>query len=171
MKSVTKHYLGHQEFEIWRSVLLGMYSDADELLAALKSERCAISAEAMQIMKGQDFTFTRYKSVAKLVITSARQLGLEGRVCYGEIFVEGVIRGLRPCPTELAAQIRHQYKNQPEGELLRVISCSRLLDPYGRASIFTLSQHEGTSFLDVYIATPNTVIGIDDTYVWVHSPI
>jgi len=171
VKSAAKHYLGHQEFEIWRPVLLGMYSDVHELLAALKSKRCHISAPAMQIMTGQDFTLTRYKSVDKLVITSARQLGLEGRVCYGEIFVEGVIRGLLPCPTEFGAQLRHQYENQPENELLRIISCSRFLDPYGRARVFALSQYKKTPHLDVYTATPDSEIGLDDRYVWIHPHI
>lgn len=144
-----------------------MYSNVHELLRALKSRRCDISADAIQIITGRDFTIAHHKSISNLVIRSARQLGLEEPVCYGEMFVEGVIRGLRPCPTELGLQLRHQYQNQPKKEFLRVISNSRLLDPYGRTSIFTLSQLEGASFLNVYTATPDTQIGLDDTYVWV----
>lgn len=144
-----------------------MYSNVVELQSALESKWCDIDDDVVKIIQAQGSTLIRQKVVVKLVTTSARQLGLEGRVCYGEMFVEGVNRGLQPCPTELGLQLRHQYQNQPKKEFLRVISNSRLLDPYGRTSIFTLSQLEGIPFLNVYTATPNTQIGLDDPYVWI----
>lgn len=148
-----------------------MYSNVVELQSALESKWCDIDDDVVKIIQAQGSTLIRQKVVVKLVTTSARQLGLEGRVCYGEMFVEGVNRGLQPCPTELAAQLRHQYSDQPENELLRVISLDRLINSREGMRIFTLSQLGQIPQLDVYTATHDIPIGLDDIYVWVRPDI
>lgn len=175
MKDVATQHLDRQRasvrdksrFEIWRSIVLGMYHDANALLAALTSQHCEISPETEQIMRGKYFALTPEMTVLNLTTVSPRQLGFTRNAQYGNIFAQGTVQGLLACPIEMPAQLRRQYGNQPEGQILRVVSRSKIPDPQGRPRIFTLTQYAKTPYLALCTAGSDTCFGLDDLFVWI----
>lgn len=147
--------------------MLGMYHDADALLSALTSQHCEISLEAEQVMKERYFTLSPEMAETSLITVSARQLGFTKNAPYGNIFAQGTAQGLLACPVEVPAQLRRQYGNQPEGQLLRIVSRSKIPDPQGRPRIFTLTQYAKTPYLGLCIAGSETYFGLDDLFVWI----
>lgn len=154
-------------FKVWRPVLLGMYHSVDALILTLKSQYCGIDAETELTMRSKSFLLTTETVLFDLAIASPRQLGFTRHAPYGSIFAQGIAQGLLPCPIELPAQLRRQYLNQPEGEILRVVSRSKIPDARGRPHIFTLIQYAGARRLGLCVAGSETYFGLDDLFVWI----
>lgn len=155
------------KFEVWKTIKLGMYSDARALLSALHSSHCCIGDGAETVMKQNAFALTSKVMEVDLAKVSAKQLGFRGNVYYGNICNRGIEQGLQPWSMELGAQLRRQYKDQPEGEILRIVTTQRVTDRFGRPRIFSVFKHGGRSLLDVCGGWNNLCFDVDDLFVWV----
>ncbi len=152
--------------KVWMTITLGLYHNVDALLEALTSQDCCISHDAEWTMRQANFIVSSEISKVDLVLASARQLGLRRDSHYGNIFDCGIGRGLQPCSAEIAPQLRRQYVNQPEGEILRIVARERITDEKGRRKIFAMMQSEGRPYLDTCGGWTEICYRLDDIFVW-----
>lgn len=157
---------GRASLNVWMTIILGLYHNIDALLVALESLNCCISTDADWIMKQKNFLLTSEIRKVDLVLASARQLGLRTDSHYGNIIDCGIGRGLQPCSAELAPQLRRQYENQPEGEILHITAKERMTDEKDRRRIFAMIKFEGRTYLDTCGGRTDVCYRLDDIFVW-----
>ncbi len=100
---------------VWKTIELGTYRSDDALLAAIRKNG----------MEGwaPEFKVAKSKTTIALARVSGKQLGLnpDDSYTWDEILEKGKLLGLVPCPAEAGPQLRLQYPNQPEGEILAIM--------------------------------------------------
>lgn len=155
--------------EPWRQLLLGMYADMDALCAALTRQKCIISKATREVLESPTLELESEMSIITLVRVTARQMGIGVYDGYEKFHARCLAHGLIPCPIEVPAQLRRQYENQPEGELLFVVTNNRIPDSQGRSRFFAVAQYTKKSYLTLCITEPRTCFGLDDFFVWMMS--
>jgi hypothetical protein len=133
---------------IWKTIELGIYRNANVLRDALDSPHCRIEgvgikvagqarpvfpiynggaapychleALANEIIGRPAFALSRTKSELDLVVLSVFELGLKQGASIKDIYARAELLGFALCPPEVGPQLRLQYLDQPQGELLHI---------------------------------------------------
>ncbi len=160
-------------FPVWKTIELGTYHSVDDLWSTLKYQGYKLE-DWSKMIKRFSFVLEKVKTRIDLVKVTPAALGLtEETATLQEIYkcVRGY--GLKPCPMEVAPQLRLQYRNQPIGECLKVsienfgnfneeLYAFGIEHNYGRE--LRLDEYhiepDGTWFPDIsWIFTPSGVVG------------
>lgn len=158
------------DLAVWKTLKLIAYPNVNKVISTLRSSHCCTGFGASKIMGGRSFRLTTKEREVNLVKISARQLGFHKSVHYANIFVRGYDCGLRSCPVDLAAQLRIQYTDQPEGEILRIIVKDKITDFYGKPRIFAVMKHCDRKLLDICGGWTDLCFNPDDVFVFIKPP-
>jgi len=88
-----------------------------ELLAALQRSGIRLNQIAQELFAHRGFTTSEAQSVIETAEVSVGQLGHTRGATLAELFESAAKQGLSLCPLELAAHLRLQFVDQPEGYL------------------------------------------------------
>lgn len=159
---------------IWKAIELGApgFRTLDELCAALLAEGMQVPGEAREMLKKIEVVHAGILVVSPvhrridLFRVSGSDLGFTGRMPYSCICSRAEEFGLRGCPQDVGVQLRRQYKDQPPGECLQVVSDSIFLDS-GKEAIFAVAHNRnGLQLVDGYGFSK---IQWDPTVKWVFT--
>jgi len=118
-ESVVK--MVEQTFAIWKTIKLGTgLKTADDFRKALKQSGYKIGNWANDILGKPAFATSEREMEIDLVVVSVAELGFGEGARRGDIYERAISLGLELCPNEVGPQLRLQYKDQPNGEWLRI---------------------------------------------------
>lgn len=126
-------------FNVWKTIKLGNYKNADEFRKALKKNGFKTGDWANDILDKPAFTVAGAEEEIQLVNVSVADLGFKNGATYKGICAKAKELGLELCPNEVGPQLRLQYKDQPKGECLR-IAMKPITDSDGNLSIFNVGH-------------------------------
>lgn len=127
------------EWKIWRTIKLGNHKDADAFRKALEKAGCKISDWANDIMGKPAFTVVAKETEIDLMVASVAELGFKTGVKRDQIYRRAKGFGLEICPSEVGPQLRLQYKDQPNEEML-FIGMEPIVDSGGYPSMFRVER-------------------------------
>ena len=133
-------------FNVWKTIKLGNYKNADEFRKALKKNGFKIGDWANDILSKPAFTVAGASEEIQLVNVSVADLGFKNGATYKDICTKAKELGLELCPNEVGPQLRLQYKDQPKGEWLR-IAMEPIIDSGGHLGIFNIVHYDGDLWL------------------------
>lgn len=110
--------------EVWRGIPHGVYKNGAHFLTALRlvCQNCKVSPWAEEILESAAFRVEESMGMTALYRLTAADLGLTGEYTGADVILEAVAQGYRLVPDETAAQLRMLYQDQPEGDLVVVLS-------------------------------------------------
>lgn len=136
-------------FNVWKTIKLGNYKNADEFRKALKKNGFKTGDWANEILDKPAFTVAGAEEEIQLVNVSVADLGFKNGATYKGICAKAKELGLELCPNEVGPQLRLQYKDQPKGEYLR-IAMEPITDSDGILRIFYVGHGDGDLWLSGY---------------------
>ncbi len=146
---------------VWKTIPHGLYNSGNHMLTALEHFGYKVSPWAKEILSSPRFKVERGDGETILYRVTAEELGLTGIYTMSDIILATVRAGYRLVPKETAAQLRLLYRNQPEGQLITVVS-----SPMARAQgtyVFALgggsAQYPGKHLIAV-----NTMVALGGEY-------
>jgi hypothetical protein len=89
----------------------------DEILSALEKKGIQLNEIAQSLFAHRAFETADARSTMEIAEVSVRDLGLASGATLEQVFERAAKHGLALCPLELAAHLRLQFTNQPEGFL------------------------------------------------------
>jgi hypothetical protein len=104
------------EFMAPQAVRIGGMSKG-ELLAALQRSGIELNEIAQVLFAHEGFATSEEQSVVETAEVSVAELGHQRGATFAELLESADKRGLSPCPLELAAHLRLQFMDQPEGSV------------------------------------------------------
>ena len=155
--------------KIWKSIVIGTRSNVDILKSELLFADCFMGEGASAVMEQKAFKLTNEEMELDLVNTSVRELGLtKGRYYYSVICSVALEQGLWRSPApDIGPELRLQYMDQPEDEVLRIPTMAGVTDTFGRPRIWVVMKHFGMSYLDISSGYPDVHFGPDDRFIFV----
>lgn len=138
------------KFETFKKITIGGL-DKSELLKRCLETGVQFNAYAKTLFEHPLFAPPAETEVVKLVKTSLRELGLDERCSFEEFSARAFSHGLRLGPLYLAAFLRLEYLDQPEGPHLTIASAPPEPDenyPKG----FYIRRNDGVLWLRGYQA-------------------
>jgi hypothetical protein len=150
----------------------------DEILSALKERGILLNEIAQSLFAHQAFETADARSTMEIAEVSVRDLGLTSGATLEQVFERAAEHGLALCPLELAAHLRLQFSDQPEGFLGYPLSSNRA--PPGALTIgarpiasgdgapmgFYLRRIQGVLWLRGYRSPAEHVWDADDRFVF-----
>ena len=137
-----------QSFAIWKTIKLGTgLKTANDFRKALKQNGCKIGDWGDDILSKPAFTASETETEVNLVVVSVAELGFKEGATRKDIYERAISLGLELCPNEVGPQLRLQYKDQPNGEWLR-IAMEPISVSDGDLSIFHVGHDDGDLWLD-----------------------
>jgi hypothetical protein len=106
--------------QTWKTISLGTYANAPELLNALDHTSIHVGDVARQMLGRPDFAVTAQQTEAQLVVLSPADLGFRDRAPLDAIYARAHDLGYELCSREVAVQLRMQYRNQRVTEFLDI---------------------------------------------------
>lgn len=106
---------------IWRTITIGNYEDGYDLRDAVRKSYGHTRIDHMI----ERIEPSKTKRILNLVLVSGEDLGIEDGVCAQDMYNNGHVFGLSPCPREVGPELRLQYPDQPQDEQLDLV-----MDPY-----------------------------------------
>lgn len=106
----------------WKTIPHGLYGSGSQMLIALEAFGYKVSPWTRQILSADTFSTEEDPGNTDLYRVTPEELGLTGTYTAADVIVAAVKSGYRLVPDETAAQLRLLYANQPQGELVAVIS-------------------------------------------------
>ena len=131
-------------WKVWKTITLGTYQSITTLHNALEVQGNHVSPWANDILN--KILLYSKKTCVDLVIISVADLGFKEGATYKDILVCATNLGLKKCPAEVGPQLRLQYKNQLNGEWLR-IAMEPIIDSEGHPSIFGVGRSDSGLWL------------------------
>lgn len=129
------------EFKVWRTVRTGLYKNAEGARRTFKKAGYDINRITDGILERIDFSSV--ESDINLVVCSVAELVLGGcSATLNEIYWSAIGLGLLPCPAEAGLSLREQYRDQPTGETLIVIT-EPVVDFSGCRDVFYVENSGG----------------------------
>ena len=107
-------------FASWKTIQLGTFKNAIAMLGELGAAGCSLSEPAVEIIRSDDFTLAPGPTSIELVAIKVAELGFKFSATYGEICSKAAEAGLGLCPAEVGPQLRLQYPDQPQDQMLRI---------------------------------------------------
>ena len=98
------------------SITLGTHRTGAELLEALLEAECSVSRWSRQALENPDFPVVAEEITVDIVVVSMLEMGFaEGELAtVNTIYERAKQMGLETCPVETAAQLRLQFRDQPD---------------------------------------------------------
>jgi hypothetical protein len=115
-------------FEVFREISIGGLTK-EELIQRLVSKGIQFNKYANLLFQHQLFSPENKIERVKLVKVKHSDFGLYELFSYQEFVNRASADGLRPCPLYLAAFLRLEYLDQPEGPCLTIASTKPESDP------------------------------------------
>jgi hypothetical protein len=143
-KALSDALLPPQKFEIWRTIRIGGFRNADEVRKAIKNAGMNIGNYANDIL-GKILLATSETDV-NIVLLSVADLGFKDGAEYGKICSRAKELGLELCPAEVGSQLRLQYKDQPNGEWL-IVAMKPITDSDDDLILFFVGRYDGGLWL------------------------
>ncbi|MFA6552749.1 MAG: hypothetical protein WCT19_04615 [Candidatus Paceibacterota bacterium] len=147
-------------FPIYKSIKLGtgLYTPS-HFREALEIAGCKNSEWSTLTMDQNEFHILSQKLEIDLVNVSPEDLGLLPRgendpLRNRHIYEKGLELGLELCPAEVGPQLRLQYLDQPEGELLLIAMKPIYVCSRGRYRAFVVGKIANDNLLDCYNGHP-----------------
>ena len=142
-----------RDFAADLTITLGTYRSGADLLEALIEEKCSISLWSRQALGNPNFPVAAEKITVDIVVVSMLEMGFaEGELAtLDTIYDRAKQIGLEICPVEIAAQLRLQFRDQPDyatGERLGeffVASEPFVLTREGLPKIFSIVRDDNFS--------------------------
>ncbi len=142
-----------RDFAADLTITLGTYRTGADLLEALIEEKCSISLWSRQALGNPNFPVAAEKITVDIVVVSMLEMGFaEGELAtLDTIYDRAKQMGLETCPVEIAAQLRLQFRDQPDyatGERLGeffVASEPFVLTREGLPKIFSIVRDDNFS--------------------------
>jgi len=156
-------------FPVWRTIKLGTgLKTADDFRQALKLKQagCKISDWANNILGKPAFIATATEMEVDLVNVSVAELGFKEGATRKDIYDKAIKLGLELCPNEVGPQLRLQYRDQPEGERLR-IAMKPIADSDGDLTIFYVVHDDDGVWLHGSNGYPDDFWSGDNRFVFV----
>jgi len=128
------------EFQVWRTVTLGLHPTTDKLTQALKAKLIRMDEVVRKILS--NLSIESGVVDIDLVKVNGRALGITRWVTYEEVINRASMFGLEKCPAEVGAALRDQYSNQPQGEYLYIASGPINDSDYGEITFMIAKDEE-----------------------------
>ena len=128
---------GEKGFAADFTLTLGTHRSGADLLETLLAEKCRISVWSRQALENPDFPVATEERTLDIVVVSMLEMGFaKGElVPLGTIYDRAKQMGLETCPVEIAAQLRLQFRDQPDW-----ITGKRLGDFFVASEPFVLTR-------------------------------
>jgi len=107
-------------FKIWETIKVGTYKNADELYKAVLELTRHENEMMKSIFRIQGESIIDLEKEINLINVSVEELGFLNGAIYGDILVKAKELGLELCPLEVGPHLYLQYRDQPEGDELRI---------------------------------------------------
>jgi hypothetical protein len=154
--------------KIWKTIVLGTRGNVDVLKSELAVAGHHMGKGSSAVMEQETFALTPVKMELDLVKRSARDLGLTKGEYYGVICSVALDQGLWRSPAyDIGPELRLQYTNQPDDEILRVPTMNGVTDAYGRPRLWVVMKRFGIPYLDISSGYPNVLFGPHELFVFV----
>jgi hypothetical protein len=127
-----------QKFEVWKTVRIGGFRNADEIRKAIKRAGMNIGNCANDILG--KIPLATSETDVKIVLLSVADLGFEDGAEYGKICSRAKELGLELCPAEVGPQLRLQYNDQSRGWI--VIAMEPITDSNDVLSLFHVERND-----------------------------
>ena len=101
---------------VMRSVRIGGLSRL-ELLAELQRNEIELNPAGLELFTNEEFTTSAGTSIVETIEITVANLGFPHGTMIDRVWERAVQLGLSLCPLELAAHLRLQYRDQPEGHI------------------------------------------------------
>lgn len=137
-------------FETFKEFSIGGLSK-DRLIEELEAKGIQFNKYASTLFEHPNFVSGDKIDLVKVAKVKLSDFGLSNPCSYQELVSRTAAFGLRPCPLYLAAYLRLEYLDQPEGPYLTICSDKPESDedfPNG----FYIRNHEGSLWLRGYRA-------------------
>jgi len=149
-----------------------------DLLAQLQEAKIQLNESARVLFRHDKFTTSPAVSHIETVELSVADIGYPEGACIGQIHDRAAECGLLLCPLELAAHLRLQYMDQPEGSIGHppskyrappgslTVASRELTSDYETPKGFYLRRIEGVLWLRGYRSGPDHVWSAFDRFVF-----
>jgi RNA polymerase sigma factor (sigma-70 family) len=108
--------INEKDFAADLTVTLGTHASGADLFDTLIEEKCRVSIWSTQALNNPDFPVVAEKITVDIVVISMPEMGFaEGELAtLDTIYDRAKQMGLETCPVETAAQLRLQFRDQPD---------------------------------------------------------
>jgi hypothetical protein len=157
-------------FPIWKSIKIGTYTKASELLQAAKRKpgKHDVAPVVYQMMTKPAFTVSQKETVINLVAVTLRELGFQEGASRDAVYKKALAIGLELCPPEVGPQLWLQY-DKSYGKWL-VIAMKPIVDNDGQAECFDMMRlDDHPLFSATYY--PNSSDGMSHLVFMVRNPL
>jgi len=118
-----------------------------------------------QVIFSIKITVATKETELELVIASVAELGFKKVAKYSDICDRIKELGYDLCPAEVGPQLRLQYKNQPNGEWLRV-AMEPIEDSGGDLDVFRVKRVDDDLWLNAGCGSPDYVWSPEGVFVF-----
>jgi hypothetical protein len=134
---------------VWRTITLGSRKGVDGYRHALEKASIKVGDDADQILGRPAFPYASAKIRQDLVLLSVAELGVKAQYAHAplsEVYSRARRLGLDLCLAEVGPQLRLEYRNQPQGEILHICDagCCHLSRPPHNSGAVELRRDGGT---------------------------
>lgn len=128
------------EFEVWKTIRLGVYRDTDAYRKALKKKGINISPWADATLSKIDIAAGEVE--VDLVKIFSAQLGFTRAARRDAIFRRAFSIGLEHCMPEIGPRLREEYTDQPVGEWI-IVGMDPVPVSVGYPEVFVIERDDG----------------------------
>lgn len=136
-----------------------------ELLQSLVEQGVQFNKYAPLLFEHPAFQISGEPETVQLVKVSLRQLGFDRPAIFGDIVERAKGLGLKLCPLVLAAYLRLEYLDQPEGPYLKVASPKAGQQDHEPRGLY-LRNLEGVLWLRGYCASDDWEAPLEMEFVF-----
>jgi len=127
-------------FKVWKTIKLGTgLKTADDFRRALYDGEFNITGCADDILENPAFTVATEEIEVDLVKVTVAELGLKKGARRDQVYERVKEIGLNLCPPEVGPQLRLQYLDQPNEELV-LIGIEPIADSDGDLNVFNVTR-------------------------------
>ncbi|KKS21048.1 MAG: hypothetical protein UU77_C0009G0010 [candidate division WWE3 bacterium GW2011_GWC1_41_7] len=154
-----------KKWPVWRTVELGMYKNAVEMIIAIQNREIFVSDVGIEMLNNIPYLDSRQKLC--LAVLSVEELGIFAKVTTTKrVYTVAKKLGLSLCPEEVGPQLRIEYKDQPDGETL-FIAMEPVLISSGYEKMFDVKCQGGKKWLGFTSGSSNYTWRPFDRFVFV----
>lgn len=140
----------HPEFEVFKTIRLGTGAkSADDFISALKEEGVKTDDYVKRILRISEHSNETFETEVELVVLLESELGIAECASDEQIYRCAQKLGLDLCPPEVGPQLRLQYRDQSNGEWLRIAMHPIYVDD--KCLIFKVGRADN----EMYLITEN----------------
>ena len=156
----------------WQTIDIGTfpYPSSGLIMQVERSSGCVSEHARALFLDPRSFPPRYYPRKVQLVRVHLREIGIKEYVGYKETLAAAEECGLRLCPAETALQLRVQYNDQPEGEVLWVGTPLLKQCESSPGGLFSVLRRDGVSWLDGLASITGHHWSADEEFVFVRPP-